>query len=139
MHAFIHSLRVNADNFRSEVLRKTCEFEKVEREYREIKRRTDPLVQSLNMPERDPSGKRAQRLKNRDSDHPQKLIVRKTPNPGATSPRATNPTLVTVLPFQSEQFTAFHTHSRVRAGSVRRKPDLRRFVEVKITPQTLRN
>jgi hypothetical protein len=120
MKAFLRSLQTTSDDFRTEFLRKNCELQKSETDYQEIKRRTEPLIRRLNMPERD-SSKREARLKNPILPH--KIIVRERPR--TAEPSKPMPTPVEVLPFQTEKFNAFGANNQLLAissrGPIRRR------------------
>jgi hypothetical protein len=130
MHAFLYSVKTSGENFRTEVLRKNCEFKQIETDYKEIKRRTEPIIQRVNMPDRDPSGKRELRLRNREREGSRRLSVRKVTRVDNRLVKE-KAAPVEVRPFQAEEFTAFRARNRVFTPITKAQGNTIRFVEVR--------
>lgn len=109
LEAFVGYLKCQRDSFRSDRARTSCDWQTAELEYRTIKQRTDPLIKSLGMPQRDSTSRREARMAGRP---PEVLRCQTEKACEITEPRVAKLEMPwMVIPFSGEKYTPFKAKS----------------------------
>lgn len=105
LESFVGYLKCQRNSFRSDIVRASCDRQAIESEFHTIKQRTDPLIKSLGMPQRDSTGRRQARMAGRPPEVPNHRTEKSSEIEEVTSVQSHLPWMV--IRFSGEKYTHF--------------------------------